>query len=150
MQITIRYGLNTVTREYADGTTIGTILADPNVKAGLGFSDNVRALANGIELPTGAVSPSSIVVEARCNSKAQDTQLVKVRYGLNSVERTMRYGVTVGEVVKDPNIKASLGLSDNMRVLFNGVELPAEAVVPNAATLVVEQRCNSKATALLS
>lgn len=147
MQITTRYGLNTVTREVPDGATVADLLRDPNIKAGLGFSDNVKALVNGVELPMNAQlqASSTVVVEARCNSKAQDAQQVTVRFGLNSVTRAMPYGVTVGQVRQDPNIKASLGYSDNVKLLLNAVELPDSAVVPNGATLVVETRCNAKA-----
>jgi hypothetical protein len=72
MHITIRYGLNSVTRDFPPGITVGQVLRDPNVKAGLGYSDNVKGLLNGVELPPDAIlqPDTALVVEARVNAKA--------------------------------------------------------------------------------
>lgn len=72
MIIKIRYGLETLERHYPSTPTIGQIKNDPNVKAGLGFGDNVKALINGIEQPDTVGVPENqvVVIETAANEKA--------------------------------------------------------------------------------
>ncbi len=148
MTTTIRYGLNQITKDLPAGTTFDSILRNGNIRAALGYSDNVRALVNGVEMPGNAdAAGQTLVIEARCNAKAQSEQTVTVRHGLESATRVFPYGVTVGQVRRNPNVLAALGIGDNMKILINGVEMPDEAIVPNGGTLFAEARCNAKATA---
>ena len=73
MNINIRYGIETASRYVADGTTVGQVIADPSVKTELGYGDNVRALMDGVEVPTSTVPSenATIVVEVRANQKAE-------------------------------------------------------------------------------
>lgn len=72
MQIVVKYGLDQLSREVPAGTTVGRVLSDPNVKASLGFGDNVRGLIDSVEIPGDATLPAGAVlnVETRANSKA--------------------------------------------------------------------------------
>lgn len=69
---TVRFGTDTASRSYADGTTIGQVIADPSIKAELGYGDSVRCSVNGAEQPSTSPAPNggTIVVETRANSKA--------------------------------------------------------------------------------
>ena len=72
MTVTIKYGLETISRTVPEGTTIGHLVSDQNLKAVLGFGDNVRALINGIEMSRDVQVPygSLVSLETACNSKA--------------------------------------------------------------------------------
>lgn len=71
MTVTIKHGLDTITRDIEPGTTIGQLVTDRNVKAALNASDNVRALINNAEVPHSAIVPAGSVVylETRANEK---------------------------------------------------------------------------------
>jgi hypothetical protein len=71
---------------------------------------------------------------------------VTVRFGTDSASRSFSDGITVGQVVNDPGIRAELGYGDSLRSLVNGVEQPNNAPAPNGGMIVVETRANSKAT----
>lgn len=47
MQVTVRYGMQSVTLERPEGTTVGTLVTDPNTKAVLGFGENVVPVVEG-------------------------------------------------------------------------------------------------------
>ena len=70
--ITVQFGGQKEARQYPAGSTIGTVLHDQDLKAVMGFSDNVRALVGGVEQPNAAQLSDgmSIFVEMRANSKA--------------------------------------------------------------------------------
>ena len=71
---------------------------------------------------------------------------VTVRYG---AEETTHYAPsgnpTVGQVIRDPRVKAELGYADNVRVTIGGVEMPIDAMVSDGQTLTLETRANTKA-----
>ena len=73
INVTVRFGCDTASRSFADGTTIGTVLADAGLKAELGYGDSLRALVNGVEMNHATLAPNAgtIVVESRANAKAQ-------------------------------------------------------------------------------
>ncbi len=49
MSVTIRYGSgNELRKEYPEGTTLGQIINDPNVRAVLGYGQNVTAHVGGL------------------------------------------------------------------------------------------------------
>ena len=70
INVQIRFG-ETISKSYPEGITIGGVLSDRELKAVLGWGDNVRALIQGVEQPNTAVVPDdvTIVVETRANSK---------------------------------------------------------------------------------
>jgi hypothetical protein len=71
IQVNVRFG-ETISKSFPEGTTIGAVLSDRELKAVLGWGDNVRALVHGVEQPVTALAPdgATIVVETRANSKA--------------------------------------------------------------------------------
>jgi len=73
MQITVKFGPEAFVRQYADGITIGEVLADPNLKMVMGYGDNVRALVAGVEQPGSAIAPDggTMLIETRANNKAK-------------------------------------------------------------------------------
>lgn len=73
MTVTIRFGAsNELSKAVPAGTTVGTILRDANVKAVLGFGDNVQAVVDGVvQRDTAPLDDGDVVtVETRANSKA--------------------------------------------------------------------------------
>lgn len=72
MQVTIRFGTEDFHRTYPEGTTVGSILQDNNLKIIAGWGDNVRAMVAGVEQPTTAIAPDGgvLTVETRANDKA--------------------------------------------------------------------------------
>lgn len=146
--ITVRYGIETLSAQVDCEATVGDILANNKFRAGLGFGDNVRCLNNGVALPSEAIVPdgSELVVETKCNSKAQDTKLVSVRYGIEEMELALPYAATFADMKRSTKLRAGLGFGDNIRALVNGVEMPDTAQVPNGGTVVIETKCNSKAS----
>lgn len=79
MNVTIRYGTDSMNKHCEGGANVGQVINSASVKAQLGFGDNVRALVNGVEQsPSAPVEDgSTIIIETRANSKAtQVTGLV--------------------------------------------------------------------------
>lgn len=72
MQVQVRFGSETLSRVFPEGTTIGAIIGDYELKVLAGWGDNVRALVAGVEQSPTAIAPDggTIVVETRANSKA--------------------------------------------------------------------------------
>jgi hypothetical protein len=145
--ITIRYGIEKMTRSMDDDVTVADLKEDAQFRAGLGYGDNVRILQNGVELPDEASvsNGAELVAETACNSKAQDQKTVVVRYGVDRCEKAVAYNTTFGQLKNNSSIRAALGYGDNIRMLVNGIAMADEAVVPNAAEVVIETACNSKA-----
>lgn len=71
-QVTIKYGLQQVTRSVPEGTTFRQVMQDSTVRAVLGYGDNVRCLIDGDEQPEdGEVSDGDVInIETRANKKA--------------------------------------------------------------------------------
>jgi len=72
VNITIRYGTDSMNKQFDGTPTVSTVLHSASVKAQLGFGDNVRALVNGVALDEAAPveDGSIVVVETKANSKA--------------------------------------------------------------------------------
>jgi len=63
MQVSLKYGMNSVTLDKPEGTTIGHLLGDANTKALLGFGDNVVPTVEGSVVEHGfALSDEDEVV----------------------------------------------------------------------------------------
>lgn len=73
MKIRVQYGVDYSDMDIMSGSTVADLRRDHNLKANLGFSDNVKFLVHGIELPDDAPIPSgsTIVVETKANQKAE-------------------------------------------------------------------------------
>jgi hypothetical protein len=144
--ITVKFGLQSITRVFADEASVGQVIGDSNVRAGLGYADNVRPVINGITMPASAHAPAgcTITVETAANAKAAPDGVL-IRFGLSSIERHYDGTVTARQIKNDPNVRAGLGCGDNMRVVMNGVTLPDEAIIPAGSTVTLETAANSKA-----
>lgn len=72
MQITITYGMQSVTVDRPSGTTVGALLADPNIRAVVGFTENSVPLIEGSTVDTGYVvqDGEEISLQARAATKA--------------------------------------------------------------------------------
>lgn len=73
MKVSIHFGIgNSVTKEYAAGTTVSQVLGDSNLKAVLGYGDNVRAVIDGVPQPgTAELSEGDAIhVETNVGCKA--------------------------------------------------------------------------------
>jgi hypothetical protein len=70
--ITIKYGLDSISKTFTQPVYVRDIKANASVRAALGFGDNIRVLMNGVELPDGAQlsNGSLVIIETACNTKA--------------------------------------------------------------------------------
>lgn len=72
MQVTIKFGLgNQITKTYASGSTVGTILSDRNLLAALGAGDNIQAVIDGeVQSSDSPLSAGDVVIlEAKAHKK---------------------------------------------------------------------------------
>lgn len=71
MSITTKYGVQSVTRTLPDPITVGDLVSDENLKAVLGYGDNVRVLIAGVEQPNDLVlhDGATVVIETKTNTK---------------------------------------------------------------------------------
>jgi hypothetical protein len=72
IRVTVAYGPDEITKTFSEGTTIDEIIGDANVKALLGYGDNVKALVLGSEQDGDTIlaSGARITIETRANQKA--------------------------------------------------------------------------------
>lgn len=73
MQVTINFGVgNSITKSYPVGTTVSQVLGDSNLKAVLGYGENVTAVIDGVRQPgTAELSDGdAIQVETSVGCKA--------------------------------------------------------------------------------
>ena len=70
--ITVRYGVDSSTKQVEDDFTFGDVQESDSFKAGLGFGDNTKALVDGIEQDSDTVIPDGATVrlETAANTKA--------------------------------------------------------------------------------
>jgi len=72
---------------------------------------------------------------------------ITVKYGVDSHVLNTVNAPTIGDIQQNSTLKAILGYGDNTRATIHGVEQPSATPVPEGATVVLETRANSKATA---
>lgn len=72
MKYTVKYGVDSVSRERECAPTICQIRTDENIRAALGFGDNVNLLIGGVAQGDSVVVPdgSVVTVETAANQKA--------------------------------------------------------------------------------
>jgi hypothetical protein len=70
--ITVKYGVDSITKQVEDDFTFGDLQESDVFKAALGFSDRTKALLDGIEQSPGTVIPTGAIVrlETAANTKA--------------------------------------------------------------------------------
>ncbi len=70
--ITVKYGVDSVTKQVEAGFTFGELQDSDTFKAALGFGDKTKALVDGIEQNRDTVIPANATVriETAANTKA--------------------------------------------------------------------------------
>ena len=70
--ITVKYGVDSITKQVEDGFTFGDLKESDPIKAALGYGDNVKTLVDGIEQDADTVIPAgaSVRLETAANTKA--------------------------------------------------------------------------------
>lgn len=71
--VTVRFGLESVTRQMEAPVTIGNIRRDANLRNILGYGENCRALINGVAMSDDVVVPANctVAMETAANTKAK-------------------------------------------------------------------------------
>lgn len=70
---------------------------------------------------------------------------INIKYGVETIPFNADALVTVGSIQNNATLKAILGFGDNTRGLIYGVEQPADTLIPDGSTLVLETKANCKA-----
>ena len=70
--ITVKYGVDSITKQVEDDFTFGDLQESDMFKAALGFGDRTKALVEGIEQDRSTVIPAGATVrlETAANTKA--------------------------------------------------------------------------------
>lgn len=71
--VRVRYGADEVSRNFETQPRLRDVTNDANIKASLGFGDNVRGLVSGVEMNPDSYIPSGALVtlETKANQKAE-------------------------------------------------------------------------------
>jgi hypothetical protein len=126
--ITLQFGpANQLTKQLADNTTLLAVLSDPSIKAAMGFGDNVQALdEDRRHLNAGGliVDGANYIIETIANQKAALLPIT-ISFGpANELTKQVHPGTTIGDLKRDPSIKAVLNFGDNVKALIDRVEAP--------------------------
>ena len=73
---------------------------------------------------------------------------ITVMYGPQEATYDFPDQFNVGQVIRDPRVKATLGYGDNITVLEDGASMPLESFAEDGTTLTVETAANRKAQLL--
>ena len=70
--ITVKYGVDSITKQVEEGFTFGDLQDSDTFKAALGFGDRTKTLVDGIEQNPGTVIPpgATVRLETAANTKA--------------------------------------------------------------------------------
>jgi hypothetical protein len=70
--VTIKYGLNSLTKDITEGASVADLINNEDIQAALGFGENVDALIDGSVVGgfTTLSAGDQIVVRAKANAKA--------------------------------------------------------------------------------
>ncbi|PZN72067.1 MAG: hypothetical protein DM484_25030 [Candidatus Methylumidiphilus alinenensis] len=70
--ITVKYGVDQITKQVEDDFTFGDLQASDSFKAALGFGDNTKTLVDGIEQNRDTIIPAgtTVRIETAANTKA--------------------------------------------------------------------------------
>jgi hypothetical protein len=70
--ITVKYGVDQLSKQVEDNYTFGDVQASDSFKAALGFGDNTKTLVDGIEQSRDTIIPAhaTVRVETAANTKA--------------------------------------------------------------------------------
>lgn len=72
IQLTIEHGMQSVTVSRPEGTTVGNLISDPNIKAVVGFGENVTPIVEGASVDHAYVleEGDTVTLQARAAVKA--------------------------------------------------------------------------------
>jgi len=144
--VTVKYGVESFTKNYESTPTFGQLASDASIKAVLGFGDNVRTLLDGVEQPFANLVPNgaTVRIETRANSKAG---LITIKMGGSTIERNVEEGHTAGEVLDFINVTdLDEGLSDPV-CKVGGVIVDDDFIIASGAVVeVVEAPVEKTAT----
>jgi hypothetical protein len=79
--------------------------------------------------------------------KEKQMKKITVEYGVDSINKQVGSGFTIGDLQEDDAIKGALGYGDNTKALINGIEQDRKTVIPDGATVRIETAANTKAVA---
>jgi molybdopterin converting factor small subunit len=155
--VIVSYGpINEVKRQFPDNATVRDVITNPNVRTALGHGSNVQALDTNrrvLSLDSYISDNQSIILETVANTKANDmggeadTIAVTVEYGpINSTTKQFPAGTTVGDVIRNPSIKAALGHGDNVQATVDNVPQGMGTVLEDGDVIQLEVVANQKAT----
>lgn len=74
----VKYGVDVEPLESSTPITIGSIRRDEDLRAQLGYGDNVNLMIDGVTMPDEAIVPAgaTVTVETAANTKANEFELV--------------------------------------------------------------------------
>lgn len=72
----------------------------------------------------------------------------KVVYNVDTESFESDRPITIGQIRRNEDLKATLRYGDNVNIMVNGVAQSDEAIVPNDAVVVIETAANKKAIEL--
>jgi hypothetical protein len=70
---------------------------------------------------------------------------ITVEYGVDSINKQVTSGFTIGDLQESDSFKGALGFGDNTKALINGIEQNRQTVIPDGATVRLETAANTKA-----
>lgn len=71
---------------------------------------------------------------------------VTIKYGLTrSVSTEVPVGTTARDLIRDPNIRASLGNPENVKIVIDGETVPDRTTLSNNDVIVLEKQASQKA-----
>ena len=138
MNITIRFGLRSVTLEYA-GQTLGQIIEE--VGPSLRLGDNMRYMIGETAVGLDFVPQPNTLVNAvtAANSKAAG---ITFTFGFRSMNVPAE-GKTLSDLLAE--IQPALRFGDNMRFMLNGTAVGLDIVPEDGMEVTVVTAANSKA-----
>lgn len=150
VSVTIRFGGgNELTRSVDQGTSLGSLVQNRDIKAALGYGDNINVLISRRHIDDPASyrvgEDVTVDIETAAARKAAENE-VTVRFGGgNSITKRVPEGSTIGDVVGRRDIKVALGYGDNIKVMIDRVEQDMDDVVTQGDTLDIETAAATKA-----
>jgi hypothetical protein len=78
IRITVTYGMQSVTVERPEGTTVGALVNDNNLKAVIGYGENVTPVVEGatVDLGYACEDGDEVILQARAATKARVPRVI--------------------------------------------------------------------------
>lgn len=70
---------------------------------------------------------------------------ITLQYGSQTHSMTVDQRTNIGQALMDTTARVILGYSDNVHGLISGVAQSNDTIIPDGATVVIENKANSKA-----